>query len=482
MSSTESTQESPGRRRSPLVVACAATAVLVAGGGGAYFATAGSEGGTDATDARSGAAGAEPVPPALDLGGIGTESGIAPGEPDPSGGGVVYTPEGDLPEGPGRAAVHRATGTVTEAEVTRLAKALGLAGTPRMEGPAWKIGPAKDGQGPSLQVNKDAPGTWTFARFTAAPGGDNCLKGKGCPSGGSSAGAGQPVSEAEAKKAAAPVLRAVGQGDAALDTDQLMGAVRVVNANPVVSGLPTYGWTTGVQVGADGTVIGGSGQLKKPAKGDTYPVVSAEEAVEQLNRAGKDSGRIGIGGCATPVPHGGETGPDAPCEPDGTASGLEQLTIGKAVFGLSAQYVDGRQALVPSWLFEVAAKDGGRPFTVTHTAVEERFLKSVEPPARDVTPADPSKNPDHGPAQISYSVQGRTLTVTFWGGVCSDYEAEATESGDRVKIRIAETNPDPDRVCITLAEELEASVTLDEPLDDRKVVDASTGKALPRKG
>ncbi|MFH8927791.1 hypothetical protein ACH4D4_12170 [Streptomyces pristinaespiralis] len=484
MSSTENTQESPRRRRSPLVVASVAAAVLVAGGGGAYFATAGSEGGAGATDAKSGAAGAkDPLPPALDLGGSGTESGIAPGEPDPSGGGVVYTAKGDLPEGPGRAAVHRATGTVTEAEVTRLAKALGLSGTPRLEGPAWKIGPTTDGQGPSLQVNKDAPGTWTFARFTAAPGGDNCLKGKECPSGGSSAEGGEPVSEAEAKKAAAPVLRAVGQGDAALDADQLMGAVRVVNANPVVSGLPTYGWTTGVQVGADGTVVGGSGQLKKPAKGDTYPVVSAEEAVEQLNKAGKDSGRIGIGGCATPVPHEGEIKPEAPCEPDGATTEPERLTIGKAVFGLSAQYVDGRQALVPTWLFEVAAKDGGRPFTVTHTAVEERFLKSAEPPTRDITPADPSKDPaDQGPAQISYSVQGRTLTVTFWGGVCSNYEAKATESGAQVKVRIVETNPDPERVCIMLAKELEASVTLDEPLDDRKVVDANTGKALPRKG
>ena len=40
------------------------------------------------------------------------------------------------------------------------------------------------------------------------------------------------------------------------------------------------------------------------------------------------------------------------------------------------------------------------------------------------------------------------LTVTFWGGVCSEYEAKATETGDRVKVRIVETNPDPERVCI----------------------------------
>lgn len=488
MSSTENSHDSPRRRRSPLVVASVAAAVLVAGGGGAYFATAGSAG--EATDARNGAgSGKEPPLLALDLGGPATGDGIAPGEPDPTGG-VVYQAAGDLPDGPDRAAVHRASGAVTEAEVTRLAKTLGLAGTPRLEGPAWKIGSAKDGQGPMLQVNKDAPGTWTFARFGPAPGGDNCLKGNACPSGGGTAGEpGEPVSEAEARRAAAPVLKAVGQDDAKVDTGQLMGAVRVVNADPVVGGLPTYGWSTGVQVGADGTVVGGSGQLKKPVQGDTYPVISAEEAVQQLNGDGKDGGRVGVGGCASPVPHGdgpdGELNkPQAPCEPGGSPAPPERLTIGKAVFGLSAQYVDGRQALVPSWLFEVAAKKGDKPFTVTRTAVEERFLRSAQPPAEDVTPAEPPQDPaDRAePAQISYSVDGRTLRVTFWGGVCSDYRAKATESGDRVEVRIVETNPDPERVCVMIAEELTESVTLDKPLDGRKVVDAGTGKVLPRKG
>ncbi|MEU0372335.1 hypothetical protein ABZ070_19110 [Streptomyces sp. NPDC006283] len=493
MSSTENTHDSPRRRRSPLVVASVAAAVLVAGGGGAYFATSGF-GGTGAGGAGNGASdGKQPPLLALDLGGPGTERGIAPGEPDPTGGGVVYRAEGDLPEGPGRAAVHRSAGAVTQDEVTRLAKALGVPGTPQLEGAAWKIGPPKDGQGPMLQVNKDAPGTWTFARFGPAPGGDNCLKGKACPSGGAGR-SGEPVGEAEARKAAAPVLEAVGQGDAKLSAGQLMGAVRVVNANPVVSGLPTYGWTTGVQVGADGTVVGGSGQLKKPVKGDTYPVISADEAVRQLNEAGKGTGRVSIGGCATPVPHGdqpdgeikrnGEPEPDAPCEPGGSPAEPERLTIGKAVFGLAAHYVDGRQALVPSWLFEVAAKDGNQPFTVTHPAVEERFIKSAEPPMKDVTPTDPADPADgqSGPAQISYSVDGRTLKITFWGGVCSSYEAKATETGDTVKVRIVESNPDPKRVCIMLAKELTESVTLDKPLDDRKVVDAGTGKALPRKG
>ncbi len=74
------------------------------------------------------------------------------------------------------------------------------------------------------------------------------------------------MTETAAKKAAVPVLKALGQDDAKLDASELMGAVRVVNADPKVGGLPTYGWTTGVQVGPDGQVVGGNGQLKTPVE------------------------------------------------------------------------------------------------------------------------------------------------------------------------------------------------------------------------
>ena len=98
-----------------------------------------------------------------------------------------------------------------------------MPGTPRPVGQAWKIGADKDGAGPLLQVNKQAPGTWTFARFGPSPGGDNCQKVEVCPSRGDRgqrAGArpgAAPVSEEAAKKAAAPVLKALGQSDAKLD-------------------------------------------------------------------------------------------------------------------------------------------------------------------------------------------------------------------------------------------------------------------------
>ncbi len=98
------------------------------------------------------------------------------------------------------------------------------------------MGSVKDGAEPNLRVGRNAPGTWTFS--TSLPGTDNCPRGKACkPSGPGTVDPAdtEPVGEEAAKKAAAPVLKAVGQDDAKLDASQLMGRVRVVNAEPRVA-------------------------------------------------------------------------------------------------------------------------------------------------------------------------------------------------------------------------------------------------------
>src|SRR5690606_37906230 len=164
------------------------------------------------------------------------------------------------------------------------------------------------GSGPTLRVDRAAPGSWTFSRNT--PGTDNC-KGATCkPSGGD----GPVVSEAAARKAAAPVLKAAGQDDAKLDASRITGGKRVVNADPEVGGLPTYGWTTGVVVGASGEVVGANGRLAEPLKGDVYPTVSARKALDLMNAAPGESPRAGIGGCATSVPLDGD-GQQEQCAP-----------------------------------------------------------------------------------------------------------------------------------------------------------------------
>ncbi|MEV0695802.1 hypothetical protein [Streptomyces sp. NPDC050388] len=467
-----------GWRRSPVLVASVAAAVLLVGGGGAHLAASAAGGsGGGATPGANGDA--TPPPLALDAYAGGGPHGIAPGEPNPYG--AAYRADGALPDGPDSAPVYHARGQITEAQVVRLAKALDVDGKPVAEGDSWRIG-GKDGSGPTLRVDRNAPGTWTFSRY--AQGTDDC-KGDTCrtpPIGGDPA-----ATEEAARKAAAPVLKALGQDDAKLDASQVMGLKRVVNAEPEVGGLPTHGWTTGVVVGVGGVVVGGSGRLSTPVKGDTYPVVSAEKALEQMNTAPGAGDRAEIGGCATPVPLEGEQQEQS--EPCVTATPLpaeETVTVDEAVFGLAAHSVDGRQTLVPSWLFETrptASQDGG---TVTYPAVDPEYLTSGERPGasgpgRPAEPGDgdePTSAPSTREVGVEgYTAEGSELTVTFTGGVCADYEATASERGGRVTVTVTETSR-PDEVCILIAKQYQQTVRLDAPLGTREVVDAD-GEPVP---
>lgn len=469
------------RRRPSATIWTVVAAVVLAGGGGAWWAATADDG----TRKTAVAAPAPGFPAPLDVSPVPGPSsaarpsapGIAPGEPAPTG--VVYRASGELPEGPAKAAVHRASGTVPAADVVRLARALGMRGTPRAEGAFWLLGPAEGGSEPSLRVTRAAPGTWTYARgsggLSPCPSDTVCADGTGGSdrTNGSDRTTGMdagPVSPAVARAAAAPVLDALGLDGAALGTDQLLGAVRVVNAEPVVDGLPTYGWSTGVQVGPDGTVTGGSGRLTLPAEGPAYPVVAADEALRLLNAAGASAGPDPVG-CATPEPlEGGgpkASGPD--CVPSaGRPAPVTAMTVDGAAFGLSASYVDGGQALVPSWLFTVRPERGGAASTVAGIAVDPAYLAKPEAPL-----------PSGGEQVTSYAVEGRTLEVTFWGGVCADYTARAQESPGQVRITVTESAPQEEVACVALAKELRRTVTLDAPLAGRAVVDAS-GHRVPR--
>ncbi|MGW0187930.1 hypothetical protein ACWDV7_19465 [Streptomyces sp. NPDC003362] len=469
---------SGSRHRSPALIAAVAAAVLLVGGGGAYLAA--SAGGGSGAGSGSGVPGGNGTPPPLALDGYseGGGNGIAPGEPDPNG--VTYTASGDLPKGPGSAPVHWAKGDVTREDVTRLAAALGLEGKPVAEGQAWKVGSDKDGQGPSLQVNRQAPGTWTFHRY--APGTDDCEGVTVCSKPPASPSA-DPVSEAAARKAAAPVLRALGQDSAEVDASRTLGAQRVVNADPVVGGLPTYGWPTGLTVGAQGEVVAGSGQLKTPVKGDTYPVLDARRTLDRLNGAQEPVRTGGIGGCASPVPLE-EDGPQASCEVSApSVSPREPVVVEKAVFGLAAHSVDARPTLVPSWLFEVRAPGAADGYTVTYPAIDPRYLTSPAPPGEPSGQPSPRPTGPDAPGDTrdvkveGYTTEGTELTVAFTGGVCSDYEATVKESADRVTVTVTET-PWPDKVCIMIAKVHHRTVELDEPLGDREVV-GSDGEGVP---
>ncbi|MFJ3503189.1 hypothetical protein [Streptomyces sp. NPDC090135] len=528
MSGTEN-----GRRRRTLLTASVAAGVLLAGGGGVYLATAASGGGGTDGASRSADAAAPPPPLRLGAGDGGTDGGpgIAPGEPDPGGGprGTVYKAKGPLPQGPSSAAVHRPEGLVTSAEVTRLADALGVSGRPVLAGDVWSIAPEKDGSGPRLDVARKAPGNWTYSWYDGGPVGDTCLKGKACPPPGETkpSRGGSPVSEAAAKAAAAPVLKAIGQDGAKVTAGQVMnGSVRVVNAEPVVGGLPTYGWSTGLHVEPDGRVSGGSGMLKVPAEGAAYPVVGAAKALQELNEDAKGTGPIGIGGCATPVPNGeepnaglpeapgaGKPGTDEapgagkpgtaevpsagrpgtaeevpsagkptvepvpPCQSSADQGPPVEVPVTGAVFGLAAQDVDGERLLVPAWLFTADPADAA-PYTVVRTAVEDRY---PAPPVKTPPAPDEGTAPARQVQSYKTADDGRKLTVAFWGGVCSTYGVTAEQTPERVALRIEETPSEPGRMCVAMAVEIVKTVTLDAPLGSRPVVDAASGETVPRR-
>ncbi|MFJ8488106.1 hypothetical protein ACIRBZ_06925 [Streptomyces sp. NPDC094038] len=456
------------RRRSPaLVIASVAAAVLLVGGGGAYLASnRGSDSGGGTTTGASG--GSTPPPLALDgysSGSSGSSggNGIAPGEPNPYG--VTYRASGTLPAGPGSAAVYQPSGEVSKDRVAALAKALGIEGTPVAEGQVWKVGTDHDGSGGSLQVNRAAPGLWTYSHY--APGTDNCKSGLVCAQD-PAAPAGDPVSVGDAEQAAAPVLKALGQDGAKLDASQVMGAQRVVNADPVVGGLPTYGWTTGLTVSRQGEVVGGNGMLAAPAKGDTYPVLGAAKTLALMNAAPRSDHRMGIGGCASSVPLKDRL--EQPCGAS-TPSAASSAVVEKAVFGLAAQSVAGRQALVPSWLFRVSG--AADSYTVTYPAVDPTYLAAASTPT-----STPSAGATKDVKVDGYTADGRELTVAFTGGVCADYRATADEGSEQVVVKVTAT-PWPDKICVMIAKQYHQTVRLDAPLDGRKVV-GTDGGAVPK--
>ncbi|MGW3513494.1 hypothetical protein [Streptomyces sp. NPDC000994] len=477
----------PGGRRArgrpPVMIASVAAAVLLVGGGGVVLA-ADPGGRTDGAAAPGGHGTPRPLvldgysAPGAGAGDGGT-NGIAPGEPNPYG--TTYRVTGPLPDGPGSAPVYRARGEVTQAEVAKLAGALGVDGTPVADAQAWRVGSGKDGSGPVLRVGRTAPGSWTFSRY--APGTDDC---KGALCGHDPAAPPvHPVSAAAALKAAAPALKALGQDDAKVDAAQIMGDQRVVNADPLVGGLPTYGWTTGLSIGRQGEVIGGSGQLKAPVKGDTYPVLSARRTLDLMNTAPRADHRMGIGGCASPVPHKDRL--EAPCGTSGSDRDREPpvpenaVTIGKAVFGLAAHSSGGQRMLVPSWLFEVQAPAGqGARTTVTYPAVAPEYLTSSAPPSGQSSPEPRGSDGARVTRDVKvtgYRTEGEELTVRFEGGVCADYRASARESAGRVTVAVTETAWS-DKVCILIAKVYHRTVHLDRPLGDRKVV-GTDGQAIP---
>lgn len=481
----------PRRRR----LAAVSVAAVVLAAGGTYFAQAVVGGGDASSDAPAARYSDDPAPLPLDgYGGAAKESEKSP----PS-----YALTGDAGKAPNKAPVYRTT-KVRQSTVAKLASALGVRAKPVKQGETWVVSEGRDGTGPALRVSgtaKGQQGQWSFSRHATA---SSAKCGKlpqpdkppRCPSLEGDVGAGpdapvtsddaaarggavgeraggqDPVSEREAKRSAGPVLRVLGLERAELDASTTTGALRTVKAQPELDGLSVQGWDTRLTVGADGALVRGHGALAPLAKGATYPVLSAQETLKQLNKHRPIHTEIH---CVK-----------EPCE-GGRKSGPTKVS--QASFVLAAHTSQGKRVLVPSWSFEFSAdrsvsypalaprhlaKDSGKPSDGSGSGGDSR------PGGGSSGSADPSESAKPAPPGTSvepYGAGDRTLTVHFWGGVCSDYTVKAKETAERVRVTVTEQKHKPGAPCIQIAKAMSDKVTLDKPVGERTVVDED-GKEL----
>jgi hypothetical protein len=254
--------------------------------------------------------------------------------------------------------------------------------------------------------------------------------------------------------------------------------------DPIVSGLPTSGLRTTLVGAPDGSsVSSGTGWLVRTPELAEYPVVTASEAYQLLRRTPLP---MPLMACPEPLPEG--TDP-VPCG--------GPISVTGAQLGLSLQQAPGGYLLVPAWFFTVDGSDN----PLVQTAVDPRFLRpaatgggspgSTGPGGGAVPPATPSTAPSAGPGEpvpdpqsrftaVSRGDDDRTLDVSFWGGVeaCYAYVVRAEEDDRRVRVWLVERTPKSGKPCIDLAQERHATVTLQQPLGLRTVEDGDSGTVL----
>jgi hypothetical protein len=398
-----------------------------------------------------------------------------------TGGAGRITVSGRLPDGPSSSPVYRfGSSGASAASIATLARALDV-------DPAAvaRSVPDQGRSGPVLVVGRGPAVAWRFARANtglclgALPGEDFSNVASGCAY---AARPGTPVpvspSRAAAIAAARPVLAAVGLDVRAARVEQGAPGTTSVWVDPLVGGQASQGFGTEIQVDRAG-VVSGSGWLGAPVPGRRYPVISAREALRQL-----ESMPMPMLACAQ-------------SEPATTAmplcGGVREVT--GATLGRTLQWDNDRPVLVPSWFFSAP----GTSVPVAVVAIDPAYLaaphsqvdpgssgyggsepgapgtgKPGVPQPTGVPPAQPNSRFD----SVAPTSGGTALTVGFTGGVesCYHYRVVAKESSDRVALVLVEDRSTG--VCDDMAQIYRRTVLLDHPLGARQVVDGGTGQVL----
>ncbi|WP_129839404.1 hypothetical protein [Streptomyces sp. RFCAC02] len=477
-----------GRRRAVPVLAAAAVVAAVTAG----VLVAGGSGGPGG-EAPAGSSGSASEFLALDAVPGGPEAGggdaAVPDPLLPDGGGRLLVAEGDLPNGPGIAAVYRfaedGAADVDRQTAAGLARALGIDGEVRDGGASW-VAAGPDADAASLTVQRAAPGSWTYGggTYIADPADGTAVD----------IGAGPP-DPSDALEAAAPLLAELGLDDpdrAVVEAGGTAGGSRVVRALPLLDGLPVSGMETTVLVDGRGTVVAAQGALGVPAEAEERGVTGAREALDAHNASVPTAGEAGSDGsggevaparpCDVPpaapdLPHDGAAAAEEPTDAVECAVSAAQPVPVTAEFGYALRYSDDEPVLVPSWLFRAAGQEGGGPYEAAQPAVayEESGSGDGGTQAGPAEPApdapDGSAEPlDPGTSVEPYEPGDRVLTVTFWAGVCDTYAGTAEETADGITVSVAAVGErDPGEQCILVAERQSVDVELDAPVGDREV-------------
>lgn len=278
------------------------------------------------------------------------------------------------------------------AEAARLAKLLGIAGSPReVEGAMVMVGPS-DGSGPTLSISPDGMRSfWSYdPRLQPVPcpdvplpadGSKSPVPGPGCTS--------TPIPAAPSKKEAIAdardLMKAAGVDQGGFEwtaTEAGAGFVYVIAAE-VVDGQQT-GATWGFTVTNGGKMAGVSGFLAPLVDLGTYPVVSPKDAVARLNdpafgasyggpiayaakgeavaASGSDGSASSGSGTSTSIAVAPAPTPTipSPMKPGAAfAWPVQKVTITQATLGLAQNYQpDGSVVLVPTYV--LTGDDGGQ--------------------------------------------------------------------------------------------------------------------------
>jgi hypothetical protein len=470
-------------------------------------------------------------PPTLRLA-SGSDAGttMAADAPMPAGkraaSGSSFELAGPLPSGPDEARAHSLPkDAAEEAAVRRLADALGVKDAPRRVEHAWQAGTLRvedvagnpwsmyAGCGPDQPVSSDggvsicsSGGVSSGSGWAPAPG---AVSGGAADSGSSSAGstpntttvapppAPEPapspcpdnarcakpplttpvlppppsIAEADveqARRAALTVLDRLGLSDAVVSANGA-GERVFVQADPRVDGLRTWGYATGLEIDAEGVVVGGNGFLGRPSRAASYPLISAKDAFEDL----PEQPRVLIA-CA----------PNADC-PEPTPAKVTGAELGLQLTALA----DEEAALLPAWLFTVE----GWPQPLAQPAIEPRFLQLPKPEPVDpglidpVPPAEPPQQTDPTGPRSSFGFDSvfptdePNVVIVQYGdsGSCphTNVEPLVKESADSIVVTL-EADAQPKQACTDDYRQQLVTLKLQAALGDRQVIDGSRGQPV----